>query len=130
MDIIQGKEAFNEMATGVLVKLFTDYPSFTTFEFSDLGWSPRKPNRQVDLLIDTLNSLEELGYVKIISRTDMDYTAKLSPSGLSILNRQAPGSGETVINVLNAVAVAGEARGAAISSTVSAAINWIFSGIK
>ena len=64
MDIIQGKEAFNEMATGVLVKLFTDYPSFTTFEFSDLGWSPRKPNRQVDLLIDTLNSLEELGYVK------------------------------------------------------------------
>jgi hypothetical protein len=128
MDIIQGKEAFNEMATGVLVKMFTDYPSFTTFEFSDLGWSPRKPNRQVDLLIDTLNSLEELGYVKILSRTDMDYTAKLSPSGLSILNRQAPGSGETVINVLNAVA--GEARGAAISSTVNAAINWIFSGIK
>lgn len=128
MDIIQGKEAFNEMATGILVKMFTDYPSFTTFEFSDLGWSPRKPNRQVDLLIDTLNSLEELGYVKIISRTDMDYTAKLSPSGLSILNRQAPGSGETVINVLNTVA--GEARGAAISSTVSAAINWIFSGIK
>lgn len=128
MDIIQGKEAFNEMATGVLVKLFTDYPSFTTFEFSDLGWSPRNPKRQVDLLIDTLNSLEELGYVKIISRTDMDYTAKLSPSGLSILNRQAPGSGETVINVLNAVA--GEARGAAISSVVSAAINWIFSGIK
>lgn len=77
MDIIQGKEAFNEMATGVLVKLFTDYPSFTTFEFSDFGWSPRNPNRQVDLLINTLNSLEELGYVKIISRTDMDYTAKL-----------------------------------------------------
>lgn len=128
MDIIQGKEAFNEMATGVLVKLFTHYPSFTTFEFSDLGWSPRKPNCQVDLLINTLNSLEELGYVKIISRTDMDYTAKLSPSGLSILNRQAPGSGETVINLLNAVA--GEARGAAISSAVSAAINWIFSGIK
>ena len=58
----------------------------------------------------------------------MDYTAKLSPSGLSILNRQVPGSGETVINVLNAVA--GEAKGAAISSTVSAAVNWIFSGIK
>jgi hypothetical protein len=128
MDIIQGKEAFNEMATGVLVKLFTDYPSFITFEFSDLGWSPRKPNRQVDLLINTLNSLEELGYVKIISRTDMDYTAKLSPSGLSILNRQAPGSKETVINILNPVA--GEARGAAISSAVSAAINWIFSGVK
>lgn len=128
MDIIQGKEAFNEMATGVLVKLFTDYPTYTTFEFSDLGWSPRKPNRQVDLLIDTLNSLEELGHVKIISRTDMDYTAKLSPSGLSILNRQAPGSKETVINVLNAVA--GEARGAAISSVVSAAISRIFSGGK
>lgn len=128
MDIIQGKEAFNEMATGVLVKLFTDYPKYTTFEFSDLGWSPRKPNRQVDLLVDTLNSLEELGYVKIISRTDMDYTAKLSPSGLSILNRQAPGSRETVINVLNAVA--GEARGAAISSMVGAAINRIFSDGK
>ena len=128
MDIIQGKEAFNEMATGVLVKLFTDYPTYTTFKFSDLGWSPRKPNRQVDLLIDTLNSLEELGHVKIISRTDMDYTAKLSPSGLSILNRQAPGSKETVINVLNAVA--GEARGAAISSVVSAAISRIFSGGK
>ena len=37
MDIIQGKEAFNEMATGVLVKLFTDYPTYTTFEFSALG---------------------------------------------------------------------------------------------
>ncbi|WP_313375079.1 hypothetical protein [Pantoea sp. CTOTU50773] len=128
MDIIQGKEAFNEMATGVMVKLFTDYPTHTTFEFSDLGWSPRKPNRQVDLLIDTLNSLEELGHVKILSRTDMDYTAKLSPSGLSILNRQALGSKETVINVLNAVA--GEARGAAISSMVGAAINRIFSGGK
>lgn len=46
MDIIHGKDAFNEIATGVIVKLFTDYPTYTTFEFSDLGWSPRKPNRQ------------------------------------------------------------------------------------
>ena len=35
MDTIQGKDGFNEMTTGILVKLFTDYPSHSEFDYSD-----------------------------------------------------------------------------------------------
>lgn len=122
MEIIQGKDSFNEMATGILVKLFAAYPSYSTFEYSDFGWNPRTPNRQVDLLVDTLDTLKDMGYIKVISVTDMDYTAKLTPLGSSILNHKAPSSSETIISVLKGVA--GEARSAGIGT----AIGWIFGG--
>lgn len=41
MEFVQGKDSFNEMATGILVKLFADYPAYSSFEFSDFGWKPR-----------------------------------------------------------------------------------------
>lgn len=63
-----------------------------------------------------------MGYIKVISVTDMDYTAKLTPLGSSILNHKAPNSSETIISVLKGVA--GEARSAAIGT----AIGWIFGG--
>ncbi|KZR30147.1 MULTISPECIES: hypothetical protein [Enterobacter] len=47
MDIIQGKDSFNEMATGILVKLFADYPFYSSFDFSDFGWKPRGDGRHL-----------------------------------------------------------------------------------
>jgi hypothetical protein len=44
MEIIQGKDSFNEMATGILVKLFADYPSYSNFDYSDFAGT-RTPNR-------------------------------------------------------------------------------------
>lgn len=41
MEFVQGKDSFNEMATGILVKLFADYPAYSSFDFSDFGWKPR-----------------------------------------------------------------------------------------
>lgn len=128
MEIIQGKESFNEMATGILVKLFADYPSYSTFDFSDFGWNPRKPNRKVDLLVDTLDTLKDMGYIKVVSATDMDYAAKLTPLGASILNQKVPNSSDTIIHILHKTSE--QVGGAAIGATVSALIDLIFKGNK
>jgi hypothetical protein len=117
MEIIQGKDSFNKMATGILVKLHADYPSYSTFDYSDFGWNPRTPNRQVDLLVDTLDTLKDMGYIKVISATDMDYAAKLTPLGVSVLTQKAPTSGDTIINVLKSAA--GETRTAVIGAILS-----------
>ncbi|TCB88962.1 hypothetical protein E0L16_03705 [Enterobacter quasihormaechei] len=122
MDIIQGKDSFNEMATGILVKLFADYPFYSSFDFSDFGWKPRGDRTQIDLLCYTLQALTDMGYTEIISSTDMDTAAKLTPRGLNLLQQQAPGAGDAVINVLKGAA--GETR----SAVIGAIIGWIFGG--
>ncbi|HCM9745000.1 TPA: hypothetical protein N5O31_002360 [Enterobacter hormaechei subsp. steigerwaltii] len=122
MEIIQGKDGFNEMATGILVKLFADYPAYSSFEFSDFGWKPRGDRTQIDLLCNTLQALSDMGYTEIISSTDMDTAAKLTPRGLNLLQQQAPGAGDAVINVLKGAA--GETR----SAVIGAIIGWIFGG--
>ena len=88
MEFIQGKDCFNEMATGILVKLFADYPAYSSFEFSDFGWKPRGDRTQIDLLCNTLQALSDMGYIEIISSTDMDSAAKLTPRGLNLLQQQ------------------------------------------
>ncbi|EPC8952121.1 hypothetical protein ACRRY2_001089 [Cronobacter sakazakii] len=128
MEIIQGKDRFNEMATDILVKLFADYPFYSSFEFSDFGWKPRGDRTQIDLLCYTLQALTDMGYTEIISSTDMDTAAKLTPRGLNLLQQQAPGAGDTVINILKAGAE--KTGGAVVGSTVSALIDWIFKGNK
>ena len=110
------------MATGILVKLFADYPFYSSFEFSDFGWKPRGDRTQIDLLCYTLQALTDMGYTEIISSTDMDTAAKLTPRGLNLLQQQAPGAGDAVINVLKGAA--GETR----SAVIGAVIGWIFGG--
>ncbi|ELV2781865.1 MULTISPECIES: hypothetical protein [Enterobacteriaceae] len=122
MEFVQGKDSFNEMATGILVKLFADYPAYSSFEFSDFGWKPRGDRTQIDLLCNTLQALSDMGYTEIISSTDMDTAAKLTPRGLNLLQQQAPGAGDAVINVLKGAA--GETR----SAIIGAIIGWIFGG--
>lgn len=122
MEIVQGKDSFNEMATGILVKLFADYPAYSSFEFSDFGWKPRGDRTQIDLLCNTLQALSDMGYIEIISSTDMDSAAKLTPRGLNLLQQQAPGAGDAVINVLKGAA--GETR----TALIGAIISWIFGG--
>ena len=122
MEIIQGKGSFNEMATGILVKLFADYPAYSSFEFSDFGWKPRGDRTQIDLLCNTLQALSDMGYIEIISSTDMDSAAKLTPRGLNLLQQQAPGVGDTVINILKGAA--GETR----TALIGAIIGRIFGG--
>lgn len=122
MEFVQGKDSFNEMATGILVKLFADYPAYSSFEFSDFGWKPRGDRTQIDLLCNTLQALSDMGYIEIISSTDMDSAAKLTPRGLNLLQQQAPGAGDAVINVLKGAA--GETR----SAVIGAVIGWIFGG--
>ncbi|HCR2015083.1 TPA: hypothetical protein QCI64_001993 [Enterobacter asburiae] len=122
MEFVQGKDCFNEMATGILVKLFADYPAYSSFEFSDFGWKPRGDRTQIDLLCNTLQALSDMGYTEIISSTDMDTAAKLTPRGLNLLQQQAPGAGDAVINVLKGAA--GETR----SAIIGAIIGWIFGG--
>lgn len=122
MDIIQGKDSFNEMATGILVKLFADYQFYSSFDFSDFGWKPRGDRTQIDLLCYTLQALTDMGYTELISSTDMDTAAKLTPRGLNLLQQQAPGAGDAVINVLKGAA--GETR----SAVIGAIIGWIFGG--
>lgn len=122
MEIIQGKDGFNEMATGILVKLFADYPAYSSFDFSDFGWKPRGDRTQIDLLCNTLQALSDMGYIEIISSTDMDSAAKLTPRGLNLLQQQAPGAGDAIINVLKGAA--GETR----SAVIGAVIGWIFGG--
>ncbi|EPP6249224.1 hypothetical protein ROM06_10425 [Cronobacter sakazakii] len=122
MEIIQGKDRFNEMAIGILVKLFADYPFYSSFEFSDFGWKPRGDRTQIDLLCYTLQALTDMGYTEIISSTDMDTAAKLTPRGLNLLQQQAPGAGDAVINILKGAA--GETR----SAVIGAVIGWIFGG--
>ncbi|AYA12537.1 hypothetical protein ABF80_15005 [Enterobacter hormaechei subsp. steigerwaltii] len=122
MEFVQGKDSFNEMATGILVKLFADYPAYSSFEFSDFGWKPRGDRTQIDLLCNTLQALRDMGYTEIISSTDMDTAAKLTPRGLNLLQQQAPGAGDAVINVLKGAA--GETR----SAVIGAIIGWIFGG--
>ncbi|MBM7354499.1 hypothetical protein [Lelliottia amnigena] len=122
MEIIQGKDGFNEMATGILVKLFADYPAYSSFDFSDFGWKPRGDRTQIDLLCNTLQALSDMGYTEIISSTDMDTAAKLTPRGLKLLQQQAPGAGDAVINILKGAA--GETR----SAVIGAVIGWIFGG--
>lgn len=122
MEFVQGKDSFNEMATGILVKLFADYPAYSSFEFSDFGWKPRGDRTQIDLLCNTLQALSDMGYTEIISSTDMDTAAKLTPRGLNLLQQQAPGAGDAVINVLKGAA--GETR----SAVIGAVIGWIFGG--
>ncbi|GKL50924.1 TPA: hypothetical protein KUN31_002461 [Enterobacter cloacae] len=122
MEIVQGKDSFNEMATGILVKLFADYPAYSSFDFSDFGWKPRGDRTQIDLLCNTLQALSDMGYTEIISSTDMDTAAKLTPRGLNLLQQQAPGAGDAVINVLKGAA--GETR----SAVIGAIIGWIFGG--
>ncbi|MDN4358021.1 hypothetical protein OA801_06750 [Citrobacter portucalensis] len=128
MEFVQGKDSFNEMATGILVKLFADYPAYSSFDFSDFGWKPRGDRTQIDLLCNTLQALSDMGYTEIISSTDMDTAAKLTPRGLNLLQQQAPGAGDTVINILKAGAE--KTGGAVVGSTVSALIDWIFKGNK
>lgn len=128
MEFVQGKDSFNEMATGILVKLFADYPAYSSFEFSDFGWKPRGDRTQIDLLCNTLQALSDMGYTEIISSTDMDTAAKLTPRGLNLLQQQAPGAGDTVINILKAGAE--KTGGAVVGSTVSALIDWVFKGNK
>lgn len=128
MEIIQGKDRFNEMAIGILVKLFADYPAYSSFDFSDFGWKPRGDRTQIDLLCNTLQALSDMGYTEIISSTDMDTAAKLTPRGLNLLQQQAPGAGDTVINILKAGVE--KTGGAVVGSTVSALIDWIFKGNK
>ena len=122
MEIVQGKDSFNEMATGILVKLFADYPAYSSFEFSDFGWKPRGDRTQIDLLCNTLQALSDMGYTEIISSTDMDTAAKLTPRGLNLLHQQVPGAGDAVINILKGAA--GETR----SAVIGAIIGWIFGG--
>lgn len=122
MEFVQGKDSFNEMATGILVKLFADYPAYSSFEFSDFGWKPRGDRTQIDLLCNTLQALSDMGYTEIISSTDMDTAAKLTPRGLNLLQQQAPVAGDAVINVLKGAA--GETR----SAVIGAIIGWIFGG--
>ena len=122
MEIIQGKDGFNEMATGILVKLFADYPFYSYFDFSDFGWKPRGDRTQIDLLCYTLQALTDMGYIEIISSTDMDSAAKLTPLGVSVLTQKAPTSGDTVINVLKSAA--GESR----KAVIDAVIGWIIGG--
>ena len=122
MEFVQGKDSFNEMATGILVKLFADYPAYSSFEFSDFGWKRRGDRTQIDLLCNTLQALSDMGYTEIISSTDMDTAAKLTPRGLNLLQQQAPGAGDAVINVLKGAA--GETR----SAVIGAIISWIFGG--
>ncbi|HIB5894308.1 TPA: hypothetical protein ACWXB8_000123 [Klebsiella pneumoniae] len=122
MEFVQGKDSFNEMATGILVKLFADYPAYSSFEFSDFGWKPRGDRTQIDLLCNTLQALSDMSYIEIISSTDMDSAAKLTPRGLNLLQQQAPGAGDAVINVLKGAA--GETR----SAVIGAIISWIFGG--
>ena len=122
MESVQGKDSFNEMATGILVKLFADYPAYSSFDFSDFGWKPRGDRTQIDLLCNTLQALSDMGYTEIISSTDMDTAAKLTPRGLNLLQQQAPGAGDAVINVLKGAA--GETR----SAVIGAIIGWIFGG--
>ncbi|HBX4000493.1 TPA: hypothetical protein MH027_08385 [Klebsiella variicola] len=128
MEIIQGKDGFNEMATGILVKLLADYPAYSSFEFSDFGWKPRGDRTQIDLLCNTLQALSDMGYTEIISSTDMDTAAKLTPMGLKLLQQQAPGAGDTVINILKGGAE--QAGGEVAGSTMSALLDWIFKGNK
>ncbi|WP_343515086.1 hypothetical protein [Klebsiella quasipneumoniae] len=128
MEFVQGKGSFNEMATGILVKLFADYPSYSSFEFSDFGWKPRGDRTQIDLLCNTLQALSDMGYTEIISSTDKDTAAKLTPMGLKLLQQQAPGASETIINVLKAGAE--QSGGAVAGSTMSALLDWIFKGNK
>ncbi len=122
MEFVQGKDSFNEMATGILVKLFADYPAYSSFDFSDFGWNPRGDRTQIDLLCNTLQALSDMGYTEIISSTDMDTAAKLTPRGLNLLQQQAPGAGDAVINILKGAA--GETR----SAVIGAIIGWIFGG--
>ncbi|GKK96915.1 hypothetical protein NUKP42_34760 [Klebsiella variicola] len=118
MEIVQGKDSFNEMATGILVKLFAAYPFHSEFDYSDWGWNDKRS----ELLRNTLLALKDMGYIDIISSTDMDYAAKLTPIGLKLLQQQAPGAGDTVINILKGAA--GETR----TALIGAIIGWIFSG--
>lgn len=122
MEFVQGKDSFNEMATGILVKLFAYYPAYSSFDFSDFGWKPRGDRTQIDLLCNTLQALSDMGYTEIISSTDMDTAAKLTPRGLNLLQQQAPGAGDAVINILKGAA--GETR----SAVIGAIIGWIFGG--
>lgn len=118
MEFVQGKDSFNEMATGILVKLFAGYPSHSEFDYSDWGWNDERS----ELLRNTLFALRDMGYIQIISSTDMDYAAKLTPRGLNLLQQQAPGAGDAVINILKGAA--GETR----SAVIGAIISWIFGG--
>ncbi|HDZ2603036.1 Uncharacterised protein [Klebsiella quasivariicola] len=118
MEFVQGKASFNEMATGILVKLFADYPSHSEFDYSDWGWNDERS----ELLRNTLLALKDMGYIDIISSTDMDYAAKLTPLGVSVLTQKAPTSGDTFINVLKSAA--GESR----TAVIGAIIGWIFGG--
>jgi len=122
MEFVQGKDSFNEMATGILVKLFADYPFYSSFDFSDFGWKPRGDRTQIDMLCYTLQALTDMGYTEIISSTDMDTAAKLTPRGLNLLQQQAPGAGDAVINVLKGAV--GETR----SAVIGAVIGWICGG--
>lgn len=61
MEFVQGKDSFNEMATGILVKLFADYPAYSSFDFSDFGWKPRGDRTQIDLLCNTLRGSQRYG---------------------------------------------------------------------
>ncbi|ENP7128840.1 hypothetical protein ACEB63_002226 [Raoultella planticola] len=118
MEFVQGKDSFNEMATGILVKLFAGYPSHSEFDYSDWGGNDERS----ELLRNTLFALRDMGYIQIISSTDMDYAAKLTPLGVSVLTQKAPTSGDTIINVLKSAA--GETR----SAVIGAVIGWIFGG--
>ncbi|MOA18118.1 hypothetical protein D3C78_1384080 [compost metagenome] len=98
------------------------YAGYSSFDFSDFGWKSRGDRTQIDLLCNTLQALSDMGYTEIISSTDMDTAAKLTPRGLKLLQQQAPGAGDAVINILKGAA--GETR----SAVIGAVIGWIFGG--
>lgn len=82
MEFVQGKDSFNEMATGIWWNCLRTIRLTHLSIFQTSAGSPEETELRLTCCA-THPCLSDMGYTEIISSTDMDTAAKLTPRGLN-----------------------------------------------